>query len=155
MKATKLGFAALSLALVIGTAQAREEDDTAARLTSLQSQAGDPVASLKVNDNNASWEALGNRDLLIHSQNDNQTWLLHTSLCPGLTSVKRIWVTYANDARVYVGTDYVRRLDEAGGRCQILEARPIANVQVQGARGSLVTSPRDRNESDLPASKAP
>lgn len=151
MKASKLGFAALSLALVMGVAHA----GTDTRLDSLRGQAGDPVASLAINDRNASWEALGNQDLLVHSQKDNQTWLLHTSLCPGLASVKDILVTYAHDARVYVGTDYLKRMNEAGGRCQILEARPVANVQVQGVRGSLFTGPRGTHESDLPSSKAP
>jgi len=154
MKAIKLGFAMLSLVVASGVALASPKEETAARLNTLKGQAGEPVASIRISDRNASWEALGNRDLLVHSQEGNQTWLLHTSLCPGLSSVKNLRLTYAHDARVYVGADKVVRMDEAGGRCEILEARPVADTTVEGLRGTLFTGPRPQHESDLPP-KAP
>ncbi|WP_266170909.1 DUF6491 family protein [Dyella subtropica] len=154
MKATQLGLAVLSLVLASTGTQAHQENQTITRLSALQGQAGDPITSLRLNDSNASWEALGNQDLLVHSPASNQTWLLHTSLCPGLSNQKRALITYAQDMTVHIGTDNLVRMDERGGRCRILEARPIANALVQGVRGNLFVGPRGRNENPSPTYKA-
>lgn len=147
MNMIKAGLFALPLAFVLsGCAEQRlrQEVDADARVDAVMEHAGSPVAMFNLDNHNASWEALGNDHLLVRSTN-GETWLLRTEVCPGLPNQRYVALTYSRDSFTYTGIDRLKPLGP-GGSCALLEARPVAGVEVHGTPGRLLMFLRPKQD---------
>ena len=145
MPAIKSALAVLSLSLILaGCAgqRLRQQVDTDERIEAVLEHAGPPVAMFHLPADHGAWEALGNEHLLVRGR-DGNTWLLRTGVCPGLPNSGYVTLTSSRDQFTYVGQDRVTRLS---GSCDLLEARPIAGVDVHGVPGRLNVITRPRQE---------
>lgn len=145
MNAIKAGLLALPLALLLsGCAEQRmrHQIDADDRIDVALEHAGPPASAFHLDASDASWEALGNTHLLVRDS-AGATWLLQTEVCPGLPNTKRVTLTRSRDNFIYVGQD---RLVREAASCQLIEARPVAGIEVHGVRGTLQTRPRPKQE---------
>lgn len=146
MQAIKAALTLATLSLLLaGCAgqRLRQQVDADERVDAALEQAGAPVAMFRLYADNGTWEALGNEHLLVRGGNGD-TWLLRTGVCPGLSNGRYITLTSSRDQFTYVGQDRLTRL--SSGSCDLLEARPVAGVEVHGARGRLFVLPRPKQE---------
>jgi hypothetical protein len=147
MNTIKVGLLALPFALVLsGCAEQRlrQQVDADARVAAVLDHAGPPVSMFNLDSHHASWEALGNEHLLVRSTS-GETWLLRTEVCPGLPNQRYVALTYSRDSFIYTGKDRLASLGP-GGSCALLEARPVAGVDVHGAPGRLLMFLRPKQE---------
>jgi hypothetical protein len=145
MQAIKTLVTLLPLSLVLaGCAEQRlrQQADADDRLDTALAHVGPEVAMFRLQSDNASWEALGNQHLLVRD-GDGHTWLLHTGVCPGLPNERYLTLTSSRDQFTYVGQDRVKRMS---GSCDLLEARPVAGIDVQGVPGRLNMLTRPKQE---------